>query len=176
MSERPCTCNRVTGPSYTLTQCRLCWLYHNDDRYHELWSETPASAHFPCVHLGAEQRRDLCSTCKGKVEVKVFACEVHGECTQAKRAEGVNGCCGMQGIQGTTPRSASATVLLGSGRHVLSTLHLRTLSIWPLHPRPVLAVLAVPGSGPDRATVPTVVEKWTCFEANRAQGTVSPFK
>lgn len=38
----------------------------------------------PCVHLGAETRRVGCPTCQGTVQLKVFACAVHGECTLAK--------------------------------------------------------------------------------------------
>jgi hypothetical protein len=35
---RPCTCDRQNqGLPYTLDQCRLCWLYHNDQRYKVLW-------------------------------------------------------------------------------------------------------------------------------------------
>lgn len=31
MTPRPCECDRTES-------CRLCWLYHNDDRYRRLWS------------------------------------------------------------------------------------------------------------------------------------------
>lgn len=46
-----------------------------------------------CRHLGAEVRRSLCQTCSGRIELKVFACAVHGECTVAKRTDDVKGCC-----------------------------------------------------------------------------------
>lgn len=47
----------------------------------------------PCVHLGDEVRRVECSTCSGRIQLKVFTCAVHGECTNAKRGDGVAGCC-----------------------------------------------------------------------------------
>lgn len=35
---RPCQCDRCdqAGP-YDKGQCRLCWLFHNDPRYRQLW-------------------------------------------------------------------------------------------------------------------------------------------
>lgn len=53
--------------------------------------------HGACRHLGEERGLVLCPTCAGKVELKVFACAVHGECTALKRVDGVKGCC--QGCQ-----------------------------------------------------------------------------
>jgi hypothetical protein len=39
---RPCTCDRFQKDQpYQLGQCRLCWLYHNDDRYRRLWDGLP---------------------------------------------------------------------------------------------------------------------------------------
>jgi hypothetical protein len=29
------------GEPYTLAMCRVCWLFHNDARYHQLWGGTP---------------------------------------------------------------------------------------------------------------------------------------
>ena len=37
-----------------------------------------------CVHRGGELRRQECSSCQGRVQVKVFACPLHGECTVEK--------------------------------------------------------------------------------------------
>ena len=45
-----------------------------------------------CVHLGKETRRVDCLTCVDKI-LKVFACEVHGECTVARPGEGVAAIC-----------------------------------------------------------------------------------
>lgn len=47
-----------------------------------------------CLHRGAEIRREVCETCKGKVQVKVFACDRHGECTISKEIQGVYVCDG----------------------------------------------------------------------------------
>lgn len=33
--SRPCTCENQE-------KCRLCYLYHNDDRYKKLWDKQPA--------------------------------------------------------------------------------------------------------------------------------------
>lgn len=39
--SRPCTCNRVLeNTPYDTTQCRLCWLYHNDPKYREAWDKS----------------------------------------------------------------------------------------------------------------------------------------
>jgi hypothetical protein len=47
----------------------------------------------PCVHLGAATgARRLCPSCRGKVEVKVLACTLYGECTVARPVEGL-ACC-----------------------------------------------------------------------------------
>lgn len=45
-----------------------------------------------CRHLGAQLRLTDCPTCSGRVQVKVFACEVYGECTLAKKVDDL-GCC-----------------------------------------------------------------------------------
>lgn len=49
-----------------------------------------------CRFRGSELRLQECPTCCGKVRVKVFACESHGECTLAKAIEGVSCCQGCQ--------------------------------------------------------------------------------
>src|SRR3990167_3778069 len=40
--NRPCVCNRFRpGESFDFNKdCRLCWLFHNDRRYHEHWGGT----------------------------------------------------------------------------------------------------------------------------------------
>lgn len=45
-----------------------------------------------CIHKGDETRREKCGSCNGNVEVKVFACAAHGECTISK-AVGETACC-----------------------------------------------------------------------------------
>lgn len=46
----------------------------------------------PCEKLGGELRLQNCEACKGHVQIKVLACEVHGECTLKRRLEGI-ACC-----------------------------------------------------------------------------------
>lgn len=46
-----------------------------------------------CIHLGLELRQVTCEPCKGKPRIKVFACEVFGQCTIGKPVDGVSGCC-----------------------------------------------------------------------------------
>lgn len=45
--SRPCICNNVppTGESYTTQYCRLCWLYHNSDKYRILWDGNSSVHH-----------------------------------------------------------------------------------------------------------------------------------
>lgn len=75
------------GEAYRFADhCRACYVYDRQE-----W--VPIRPPFPCRHKGGETRRALCPTCFGKVELRVFACGVHGECTAAKRADGVRGCC-----------------------------------------------------------------------------------
>jgi hypothetical protein len=41
--------------------------------YRRFWDGLPARS--PCIHLGADTgRREACTTCRGKVELKVFHC------------------------------------------------------------------------------------------------------
>lgn len=47
----------------------------------------------PCTHFGSELRRQPCESCCGKVQLKVFACALRGECTPEKPLPGVP-CCG----------------------------------------------------------------------------------
>lgn len=51
-----------------------------------------------CSHRGDEVRRVGCSSCGGHVQIKVLSCEIHGECTIAKRLAGVACCqgCGQR--------------------------------------------------------------------------------
>lgn len=75
--------------------CRLCYLFHSDTRYRDLWGGGPLpGVRSACALRGAEVGRELCPTCKGKVLVKTFACEAHGRCTVARRLPGVACCVG----------------------------------------------------------------------------------
>lgn len=53
----------------------------------------PPAAPFPCRFRGGPTGDTVsCPTCRGRVELKVFACAVHGTCTPGKAAPGV-ACC-----------------------------------------------------------------------------------
>ena len=45
-----------------------------------------------CLHRGEVARTEHCSTCRGNVLVKVFACAVHGQCQLSARVPGVKVC------------------------------------------------------------------------------------
>ncbi len=45
-----------------------------------------------CRHMGPELRRQHCPTCRGHVELKIFACAVHQECGLSPNASGVHLC------------------------------------------------------------------------------------
>jgi hypothetical protein len=50
--------------------CHLCQLYVSDPAYRRLWDGLSNR----CRHLGALLTTELCQTCSGRVELKVFAC------------------------------------------------------------------------------------------------------
>ena len=46
-----------------------------------------------CKFLGEEKGTVECSTCGGRVSLKVFDCAVYGKCTLGKKAKEITGCC-----------------------------------------------------------------------------------
>jgi hypothetical protein len=46
----------------------------------------------PCQHLGDKLGTQECQGCQGTVRIKLFACEVHGQCTLGKKLDGT-ACC-----------------------------------------------------------------------------------
>lgn len=47
----------------------------------------------PCVHRGEPTGQKVeCPTCNGRVELKVFTCEIHESCTIKKKVDG-HACC-----------------------------------------------------------------------------------
>jgi len=61
--------------------------------YHRAWGGTDADLVGPCAHLGGETgERVGCPTCKGRVQIKLMACAVHGKCTVGKALPGVASC------------------------------------------------------------------------------------
>lgn len=81
--SRPCICDKP--------ECRLCWLYHNDSNYRTLWNstDTPTTV---CQHRGEVITTAPCTTCKGVVHLKIFACAVHTRCTSSRPIPGT-ACC-----------------------------------------------------------------------------------
>lgn len=55
-------------------------------------SSHPSSLSEVCIFRGAEMRTVVCPACKGRVEIRVFACELYGECTLRKFIAGAT-CC-----------------------------------------------------------------------------------
>lgn len=49
-----------------------------------------------CQHRSEEFRLEPCTSCRGNVQVKVFKCDLHGECTVAKEVDGVHVCDGWE--------------------------------------------------------------------------------
>ena len=91
--SRPCTCDRVNAdPSaqYTPDQCRLCWLFHFNADYRAAWG----GGRDRCKHRGEETRRQRCPSCRGSVELRIFGCDLHGECTLGTQLPGI-ACCAV---------------------------------------------------------------------------------
>ncbi len=82
--------------------CNVCAIAAKDPRYARLFFDAPppraparAPDAAPCRHLGgATGELVACPSCKGAVQLKTFACAVHGSCTPAKRAPGTACCVG----------------------------------------------------------------------------------
>jgi hypothetical protein len=45
-----------------------------------------------CVHRGAELRQEPCETCGAGTRIKIFDCEIHGECQLDDKIPGVKFC------------------------------------------------------------------------------------
>lgn len=54
-----------------------------------------------CSHRQEEFRLATCASCRGNVQVKVFKCDLHGECTVGKAIAGIHLC----GHNRSTPRA-----------------------------------------------------------------------
>ncbi len=90
--ERLCSpsCRRgAIRSSYSFDQCRSCWRLINEPKI----VQALIPANLPCIHRGEQlSERASCSSCRGKVELKLYECDVYGKCTLAKKLDGV-GCC-----------------------------------------------------------------------------------
>lgn len=72
------------------------WAAIREARAEAKRQKSPGSAaHQPvvnCPHRGDMVRLQLCHGCQGAVQIKVFACAEHGECTIGKQLPGVHVC------------------------------------------------------------------------------------
>jgi hypothetical protein len=119
MKHRRCDGNhpgREARPGdYTSEQCRLCWLsrQRGDSRpAPDTGGSAPrrlASPASSCRHLGeATAETVLCPTCSGHVELKLFACCVHGRCTTTTAAPDVACCATCPDYQPQAPAPEQA--------------------------------------------------------------------
>lgn len=60
--------------------------------YHRRCDDTDSARGGPCAHRCEVLRTELCKTCGGRVRIKVYACELHGECAMASTIAGVANC------------------------------------------------------------------------------------
>lgn len=96
------------------SMCRPCWVRL---RHAAGMSVAPGdSARLvppPCRHLGGPTGEMVaCQSCRGRVELKLFACAVHGRCTPTKPAPDV-ACCA--GCSDASPRLVVQVVCEGDG-------------------------------------------------------------
>lgn len=65
--------------------CHFCDLARRDPRYAVLYGteQTPFRPG-DCIYRGQEQGRVPCESCGGNVEVKIFSCQKHGQCSLEK--------------------------------------------------------------------------------------------
>ena len=83
-----------------------------------------------CRHRGGEVRRSQCAPCGGGVALKVYACDVHGECTLGKRLPDVPGCCqgcpsvalGVPGAVGARTDEAVNVICHNDGRFLAEAI------------------------------------------------------
>lgn len=45
-----------------------------------------------CCNRREQLRLEICETCNGKTRIKIFACDVHSECTIEKSFDSIAGC------------------------------------------------------------------------------------
>lgn len=82
------------------------------ERYRKLWDKEAGIKEAPvlpggleCVHRGDLIREQKCDSCRGNVNIKVFACALHGECTMFKKIPGVHKCDGCAARKPPEPRA-----------------------------------------------------------------------
>lgn len=75
--------------------CGVCLRWRDDPRYAVLRGEStpvpskplPGRVPLPCIHRGEQVGETRCPTCSGNVQIKTYACAVHGTCAFDKRAK-----------------------------------------------------------------------------------------
>ncbi len=84
---RPC---ESIHPQPEPGNCRLCYLYVNNPKYHDLWSGKSISQ---CKYL-REQTGDQvrCKTCLGDTKVNTYFCSLHLICTTSHLIDKIK-CC-----------------------------------------------------------------------------------
>lgn len=87
----PNSCGRVSGPTYSEGDCRLCWLTKYDRRY----ARKVLALNFDCSRRGEKLgkiRRDGSPGDTGCGCVETFACETKGKCTLVPWVQGISSC------------------------------------------------------------------------------------
>lgn len=86
-------CDFAYSDDKNLTSCtEFKRVYRKGERELETIKKPPSK--HKCKYFGEElDEKVLCNTCKGKVELKVFECGIHGKCTLGKDGE-LHGCLG----------------------------------------------------------------------------------
>lgn len=73
--------------------CPRCGYQAKARDVHRNCSAIKAANPSACLHRGkATGRVQTCETCQGNVRVKVFACELHGECTISRQVDSLPVC------------------------------------------------------------------------------------
>lgn len=68
-------------------ECRLCAFRTDAPVDREC-----AGSFLDCTHRGDVTRLDGCESCGGNVRLKVYECQIHGECVIAAQPQGIK-CC-----------------------------------------------------------------------------------
>ena len=74
---------------------RMC---QTDPRFFALWEEDRGPGQHvpprqkPCRERGDQLGEEICESCRGKVRIKVFACDVHGACSLSAKLSAI-ACC-----------------------------------------------------------------------------------
>jgi hypothetical protein len=97
--DRPCQFQSMHGNGCPF-QCLTCGMVTQTDRLDQFClkedqAQAQAAQDSPCAKRGEEIRLQKCPTCcGGSVKIKVFACSEFGECSIAKKLDGVACCAG----------------------------------------------------------------------------------